>query len=144
MENADKGVKGSLIATIVTNLLLAGSISLIWSFVNALQMLMFLAMCQISFPSTVQLLYKVLIPLASLDIIPSELSTELIFNFSDDKDYPYNSRLEQLGFESHNMVNNLGSMFYFILISIFQMLFALILRRFKPKNRFIRTLKENL
>ena len=43
--NAEQGVKGSLIMTIFTNLLIAGSISLIWSFINALQMMMFIAMC---------------------------------------------------------------------------------------------------
>ena len=130
--------------TIITNLLLAGTISLIWSFVNALQMLMFLAICEISFPPVLWVLYKILIPFASLDIIPSELSTDLIFTFSENKDYPYNSRLEELGFDSHNMVQNLGSMFYFILISFILMIASLILRRCKAKNKCMQYMKENL
>ena len=129
--------------TIFTNLLLAGSISLIWSFVNALQMLMFIAMCQISFPSTVKMLYKILIPMASLDIIPSELSTDLIFSFSDDKDYSFNSKLEELGFENHNTIQNLGSMFYFILISLIMMLISLLMKRCKCKNEIYKKIKKH-
>ena len=144
VENAEKSIKGTLIMTIITNLLLAGTISLIWSFVNALQMLMFLAMCEISFPSTVKTLYKVLIPLASLDIIPSELSTDLFFTFSENMDYPYNSKFEDLGFDSHNMVKNLGSMFYYIMVLFIMMILSLILDRCKIENKCMQQMKENI
>ena len=144
MGNTQKGVEGSLIMTIFTNLVLAGSITLIWSFVNALQMLMFLAMCQINFPSTVKMLYQILLPLSSLDIIPQELSSDLIFSFSDDQDYAFNQRLEELGFDSHNMILNLGSMFYYINVSIILLVMATILTRIKSKHKLLLKLKKNL
>ena len=46
----EKGVKSSLAATLLTNLVLAGSISLLWSFVNTLQMVLYLPLCLVQFP----------------------------------------------------------------------------------------------
>ena len=134
MEDTSKGVEGSFIMTIFTNIALAGSIKLIWSFVNALQMILFVAMCEINFPSTVKILYKLLLPLASLDIIPSEISTDLLFRFSGETDEPYSKRFEDLGLDSHNMIKNVGSMFYYISATIIALVIAVILRFCGFKN----------
>ena len=55
-----------------------------------------------------------MLPIANLDVIPAEISTDLIFNFSDDKDEAYNDRLEEMGYDNHNAIKNIGSMIYFI------------------------------
>ena len=130
--------------TIFTNIALAGSIKLIWSFVNALQMILFVAMCEINFPSTVKILYKLLLPLASLDIIPSEISTDLLFSFSGEINKPYSKRFEELGLESHNMIKNVGSMFYYISATIIALFIAIILKFFSFKNKNFRKIKKIL
>jgi hypothetical protein len=38
----ESGVKTSLVSTLFTNLILAGSVSLLWSFLNTLQMVLYL------------------------------------------------------------------------------------------------------
>jgi len=53
-------------------------------------MIMHLPMCYIGFPPNVAMLYNIMLPLASLDVIPPEVSTEVIFEFSDEDDEPYN------------------------------------------------------
>ena len=67
-----------------------------------------------------------MLPLASLEVIPPELSRDLLFKFSDDLDEPYNFRLEDMGYDNHNAVENLGSTLFYlfyvliiILVSIF-------------------------
>ena len=53
-------------------------------------MVMNLPISPTAFPPNVDYLYNVMLPLANLDVIPPEASTELIFDFSDDEDKPYN------------------------------------------------------
>ena len=43
-------------------------------------------------------MFETVFPLASLDVIPQEMSSDLIFSFSKN-DHPYNQRLNDLGFE---------------------------------------------
>ena len=90
------------------------------------------------------MLYAVLIPIASLDIIPSEITTDLIFDFSDDIDYNFNARMDELGYENHNTIENLGSMFYFILYSLILVILSLILKRCNCKNKMTKELKRRL
>ena len=56
-----------------------------------------------------------------MDYFPEELMTNL-FQFSSDKDKPFNDRLEQMGQDSHNTINNIGSIFYFIVLNLFLIL----------------------
>ena len=98
-------------------------------------MILYLPLCLVSFPPNITILYNILLPLSALDIIPPEISTDLIFNFSDDFDFAYNDRLAQMGFDNHNVIENIGSMIY-VLASYF--VFALIslcllIKQFKNK-----------
>ena len=115
------------IYTTGTNILLTGSIALIWGLVNALQMVMNLRISEEGFPPNVDYLYNVMLPLANLDVIPPEFSTEVLFEFSDDVDKPYNKRLEEMGYDNHNAIENIGSMVYFIALTIFLLIVSLIL-----------------
>ena len=78
------------------------------------------------FPPNVDYLYNVMLPLANLDVIPPEISTEPIFDFSDDDDKPYNERLEEMGYDNHNAIENIGSMVYFIAFTILLLIISLI------------------
>ena len=65
-------------------------------------------------------------PIASFDIIPQEYSSDLLFKFSDDN--AENEKLEALGFETHNMILNLGTMFYLIMFFYFKAILSYALR----------------
>ena len=62
-----------------------------------------------------------------MDIIPPEVSTELIFDLSLDKEFAYSDRVEAMGFETHNTLLNLGSLFYFIMANLILMVLAFII-----------------
>ena len=47
-------------------------------------MVMNLRISELGFPPNVVLLYDAMLPLANLDVIPPEVLTEPIFDFSDD------------------------------------------------------------
>lgn len=42
LQALDVGVKSSMTTTLVTNFVIAGSVSLLWSFINSLQMVLYL------------------------------------------------------------------------------------------------------
>ena len=62
-----------------------------------------------------------------MDIIPPEVSTELIFDLSLDKEFAYSDRVEAMGFDTHNTLLNLGSLFYFIMANLILMVLAFII-----------------
>lgn len=47
-------------------------------------MIVYLPLCMVEFPQNVVLLYSILLPLSSLDIIPQEISTDVLFSMSDE------------------------------------------------------------
>jgi hypothetical protein len=94
-------------------------------------MIMNLPICEIGFPANVAMLYSVMLPLASLDVIPPEVSTNIIFKFSGDDDEPFNKRLDEMGYGNHNAIENIGSMLYFMTFTIFLLIVSLILYPFR-------------
>ena len=46
-------------------------------------MVIYLPMCEVSFPGNIMILYGVFIPLSKLEIIPEEV-TEYLFDFTDE------------------------------------------------------------
>lgn len=122
-----------VVSSLGLNALVSGSISVIWGLINTLQMLLYMPLFEVVFPQNVFHLYSVILPLSSMDIIPTEYSTELIFDLSNDLDYPYNHALEQLGYETHNSLMNLGSIFFFFLVNIALLMIVFIERRIRHK-----------
>lgn len=113
---------------------MSGSISIIWGLINTLQMLLYMPLLQVIFPQNVFHLYSVIIPISSMDIVPIEYTTELIFDISNDLDYPYNNKLEQMGYETHNSLMNLGSLFFYLLANLILLFVVSIENKLRPKS----------
>lgn len=69
------------------------------------------------FPASLMQIYSIFIPISTLDVVPEEI-TLILFMFSEMKQRTFSERLEILGHETMNTVNNLGSIFYFVIIYI--------------------------
>ena len=88
-------------------------------------------MLKVKFPKNVKLFYSILLPLANLEIIPPEISTYLIFDISSNEDLPFSPVLEEMGYETHNILLNMGSLylyFFLMIIGLILMLLFKILR----------------
>ena len=92
------------------------------------------------------MLYGILLPISTMDLIPPEYSTEIIFSLSLDKEFPYSSRVEELGFETHNTLLNLGSLFYYVMIILILMIISLFANmcKNKCKNKFCEKLRKSI
>lgn len=104
----------TVLINIATNFFFSVSLHFLWSLVNSLQMILHQPMLGISFPQNVKLLYSILLPIASLDLVPPEYSIELIFSLSTESDQPFSSALEDLGYETHLALLNLGTIFLYL------------------------------
>jgi hypothetical protein len=55
-----------------------------------------------------------LMPFVTFDFIPSSVSTELVFDFDEEGQEPYNDQLEDLAYDSCNFILNSGSMLLYM------------------------------
>ena len=82
VENVEQVVKKFSIVTIVINFAFGMSLYFLWGLINALQMIIYNPLANIRFPMNVMMLYGILHPISSLDIIAPEISTDIIFTMS--------------------------------------------------------------
>lgn len=84
MEKIDRAVKIFTVGTIIINFSLGMSLYFLWGLINALQMIIYNPLVNIRFPLNVMMLYEILLPISSLDLIPPEVSTDVIFSMSQE------------------------------------------------------------
>jgi hypothetical protein len=140
-----------MIFTFTVSLIVHVGFSYLWGLINTLQMILYLPMLKIDLPKNVKLFYSILLSLANLDLIPPEWSIVLIFDISSEFDEPYSVVLEEMGYETHNILLNMGSLFFYFQLFLFGLFLMFILKLFKLKYpgdmRFLRpyrTLKKIL
>ena len=86
-------------------------------------MILHLPMLKTIMPGNVTMLFSILIPIVMFDIIDSGWSTELIFNFDfaaegEKAQEEIMPQMIDLGYEQHNSILNLGSVFVFLVVYI--------------------------
>mmetsp|Transcript_23308 Transcript_23308/g.22916 ORF Transcript_23308/g.22916 Transcript_23308/m.22916 type:complete len:400 (+) Transcript_23308:2791-3990(+) len=96
------------------NLCLAASLQYIWGMINCLQIIVNIPLFSIQIPGNAVLMYSILINFVQLDIIPTEGLYGSVFAFDDSE--PLNSNFYDMGYESLNIITNLGSNFLFLAI----------------------------
>ena len=85
--------------------------------INSLELILYLPLINVSFPGLIVLVYSVLIPISTVDIIPESVTLH-IFNLSADLKNNNGNKLELLNKESTITILNLGSIFYFFLLTL--------------------------
>ena len=71
-ESTETGIKSSVVGGFVINLLVAGSLSLILSMINSLQLIVHLPLINVSTPANVMSVVEVLVPIVMFDVLESE------------------------------------------------------------------------
>ena len=72
------------------NFFVYGALSQILSMVNALQMVIVCNVFQILFPANVQFFFNTIMPIATFDFLPTDITTEKLFEFDYDHHKPFN------------------------------------------------------
>jgi hypothetical protein len=102
-------VNSFAMATVGLNVVLAGSMQLLWGMVNTIQILTHLPLLDITYPSSTLALYQIIIDVANFEITDSEALLNKAFNFQFDEDEgAFSDKFEMIGYEKKNMILNLG------------------------------------
>jgi len=102
--------------------------SYLWGLINTLQLILYLPMLKVSIPKNAKLFYIIMLSLANLELIPTKYSTELVFDISSEQDRPFSRTLEEFGYETHNILLNMGSLFIYLTFFTFGLVLLGILK----------------
>lgn len=131
-------LQGILIGTFVMNTAFPGAASLLVSWINSLQILIHLPMLYIIIPANVSQFFGVIIPIVTFDVLDPEYTTMLVLDFDEDRQEELNikilDQMEDLGYDSHNSILNLGSLAIFTVIYFVKVILYFII--LKPYVRF--------
>ncbi|TNV85993.1 hypothetical protein FGO68_gene6892 [Halteria grandinella] len=114
------GLKSILYANFGMNLIMAASMQLLWGLINSLQLVVRTPLMGMNFPSHTKAFFSTFVMLTNFDILPSTALNSLIFGFES---VEYEENYTDLGYDSINTVDNIGSFLYYLIL-IFAMIFV--------------------
>ena len=146
-QSAGSGASYTFIITMVLSLgvsvLTGGSIELMWSLANTLQIMFFFGMLKLNFSSDLVLMYSYM-KYSNLDNPVSDFLSEKIISFMDFAQNPVSDSFGSLGFESTEMVLNCLDKLFMILfiLVVLLVLFLLFILARNWTNKFANFIKK--
>jgi hypothetical protein len=108
-----KSMEASVVVVFIQSFFMQLGFSYFWGLINTLQLILYMPLLKVHMPKNVKLFYGILLPIANFELIPPEYSTELVLDISSSEDEPYSDVLEEMGYETHNSLLNMGSLFVY-------------------------------
>ena len=104
----DKTTKTTLVANFIANVLISGALNYLWGMVNCLQIIAHYPMINVLMPANCQLLFTVVVKIATFDLIPVDGIMELIGrNLHTSQDaYKMPGNFEEFGYETTDPIQN--------------------------------------
>ncbi|TNV85626.1 hypothetical protein FGO68_gene8554 [Halteria grandinella] len=118
-QQASIGLKSVMYANFGINLIMAASLQLLWGMINSLQLVVRTPLMGMKFPSHTKAFFSSFVMLTNFDILPSQELNEVVFGFES---VEYEDNFTDLGYDSLNTVDNIGSFLYYLIL-IFSMIF---------------------
>lgn len=104
-------------STMAANIAMSSSLQLLWGLVNVMQLLLVMPLLNVKFPINVATFYSFIISIASFDLLPTPTINDKIFEFTNGK-REIKVNFQESGYETGNIIKNLGSMAYYIVFYI--------------------------
>jgi len=98
--------------------------------INVMQLIVHMPLLNINFPTNAVTFYNFIIDVSSFDIIPTDWIRSKLFNFTETEN---DSQFSSMGYQSPNIVENLGSMLVYLLLIVLTIIFVFAIRYFKDK-----------
>lgn len=95
-----------------------------------------MCLVQLNYPVEMMNFFGLLFPLITFDVFPVSGAYERWFHFTEiTTDHALNDQFNTVGYGSIFLINNVGSLFFFVIINIIAPLILWLLRRYKPLKR---------
>ena len=117
-ETAQSVTNGILISNFFINLLLSGSMTLLWGMLNCMQIVAHFYLVNIMFPANVLQLFKILVSTANFDILPTQVvidEIEELLGIKNDN-YILTDSFVDFEYDSSAPIHNLQIMFLAMVI----------------------------
>jgi len=128
---------------LIINLIFTGSLQLLWTMINSLQVLTHLALFSLNYPSNVHTLSKVLMNVCNFNLIPLGDFYDSIFEFEEEEE-GYSENFEKMDIEGRNAVLNMGTFFLLFLFSFIMIFVVYIFKCFRMKGEGCRNSQRYL
>jgi len=102
----------------ILNFLFIGSLQLLWTMINSLQVLTHLALFSLAFPNNVITLCKVLMDVCNFNLIPLGDFYNSILEFEEEEGEAFTKNFRIMKIEGRNSILNMGLFFLLLLFSI--------------------------
>jgi hypothetical protein len=117
-------MKSMMIISFLINLLMSGAMGDMVLWINSLQMILHLPMMLILIPANVGAFFTLILPVVQFDLLDPDWTTNLIFEFEEEPEETFENsfgssvfdQMKDLGYETHNSMQLLGSLFIFSLL----------------------------
>eukprot|EP00347_Sterkiella_histriomuscorum_P014606 403360239 len=99
---------------------LSKSMQLLWDMISGFQYITHLPLMTIRTPANIQLIFKSIIDISNFQFISTDNFDKIFFNMTEfeNQAFAHNSYFDILGYQSVNLINNLGLIFYFLFIVV--------------------------
>ena len=94
--------------------------------IRALTLMAHMMLIDMWYPKNIQTFFKEIFTLLAFDVIPTELIYPTLFGFTD---IPFADQFESIGYQSQNVITNVGSIFLLLLFIPWYVIFVLTLHR---------------
>lgn len=116
LKTVETGTKAIVFSSIVLATFFNLSLQLLWGGINALQIIAHLPLNNVNFPSNAFQVFQFLAEVVSFDLFaPADY-----YDFGFTETEPFNSNYEELGYETTNFLENLGSISLIFLVIAFR------------------------
>ncbi len=114
------GANGVVIGNLLFNIFMSGSMQMLWSMINTVQIIVLTPLMGISTPANVKMFFSTLIDMANFDVMPVEVAYSWALNFTES---PVDcSNFSDMGFEDNGFIQNLGLVFIMFVFLLFGIL----------------------
>ena len=133
----------AIISNFLINLLISGSLNLLWGMINCLQIISHFPLVNVLVPANCQLLFGIMVKIATFDVIPVDGIMEDITRWLgvEDDGYLLSKNFHDFDYNTTNPIDNLEVIFFaFIFLMILPVVFKMIELLFSYCNRMTRPL----
>ncbi len=113
------------------NIAMSASLQMLWGMINVMQLIVKMPLMNVTFPANAVTFYTFISDIASFDLLPMDKINAKIFNFTAEEQKDTN--FKEMGYQSDNIFENLGSMVMYIIGFVLLVLFALLIRYLKDR-----------
>ncbi|TNV84750.1 hypothetical protein FGO68_gene5840 [Halteria grandinella] len=114
-EQASATLKTVMLGNLALNILMAASLQYLWGMINVLQIIVHLPLLNLIFPDMTKFVFSLIVEISQFDILPMSFLQTNVLTFDDDSTNLDEKNFNDLGYESTVAIQNMGSLFYYIL-----------------------------